>query len=291
MIKFLLKFLALATIFTLAGPVLAYTSPGQPAGFVNDFAKVLAPATAPSLETELRQFREQTGHEIVVVTVKNLGGDTIENYANLLFRDWGLGKKELNNGLLFLIAVEDRKMRVEVGYGLEGAITDLETKYIQEETVRPFLTKGDYDGGVLAGVRKLEEAAAKEIVPASYTSTSQTNNAADIFFILLWLAVLILPWLASILARSKSWWAGGIVGALLGVVGWALTSFLLFIPFSLVLGLIFDYLVSKNYQAGNRSWWVGGGGWDRWRGGPGGRGGFGGFGGGSSGGGGSSSEW
>ena len=93
----------------------AYRSPGQPRGFVNDFAGVLSDQTKSSLEQTLSQFSSETSNQIVVVSVMSLEGDSIENYSNELFREWAIGQKDKNNGVLLLIAPNEKQVRIEVG--------------------------------------------------------------------------------------------------------------------------------------------------------------------------------
>ncbi|MBX9765264.1 TPM domain-containing protein, partial [Patescibacteria group bacterium] len=112
-------------VFAFAAlPVLAYVSPGSPTGYVNDFAGALSEETETALNAELENFTKETGGEIAVAVVSSLGGDALESYANTLFREWGVGGKETNTGILFLVAVEDREVRIEVGYGYEGVVPD-----------------------------------------------------------------------------------------------------------------------------------------------------------------------
>lgn len=280
--------LAMVCVAILAPAVVfAYVSPGKPAGFVNDFAGVLSQQTRTALESELQKFAEGENPQIVVATIKTLQDDPIEDYANTLFREWGIGSKTKNNGVLFLIATEDRKMRIEVGYGMEGALTDIETKHIQENVVRPFFKSNDFDSGVRAGITAIEQGVKDElVVPTQKKSKGWSANSIEAIF---FLVIFVFSWLGSILGRSKSWWAGGVLGGVVGGIAGLALSWLFWIPIGIGVGFVFDYFVSKTYKSssGNPPWWIGG----PWIGGGGGGGGFGGFGGGSSGGGGSSSSW
>lgn len=270
----------------------AYTSPVSPRGFVNDFAGILKPETVSSLESSLTQFEQETGAEISVVTVPTAGGDeTIETYAVKLFEEWGIGKADLDNGLLLLIARDDREMRIEVGYGLEGSITDLESSFIIRDILTPSFRQGDFDGGVTQAVARIMAGIrAGEPLPIPDRSPAIPDISA--FF---YPAIFVLIIMGSILGRSKSWWLGGVFGAIVGI---GLGIFLGFLYSGIVaililtpLGLLFDYIVSKAHQKHRDGgpqppWFMGGGGF-----GGGGGGGFGGFGGGMSGGGGSSGRW
>ena len=275
----------------------AFTVPGNPVGFVNDYANILSGGTKQKLEEEIRSFNASTSNEIAVVTITTLDGDTVENYATKLFESWKIGKAKEDNGILLLIAKDDHKLRIEVGYGLEGALPDILAKDIIDNKITPSFKQGDYDAGVIHGVKAIMEAVQGEYKAIGSSKKNSLVNKNSIEFFLV--AVFFLfQFLSSILARSKSWWAGGVLG---GVVGFFVTIFHFFgvtlivgsvITFVLVLlGLFFDYIVSSTYkksimQGGGIPWWIGGG-----RGGSGGSSSFGGFGGGSSGGGGASGSW
>ncbi len=282
------------SVFFLIIPltVFAYQSPGSPTGFVNDFAGMLTAEQKQSLETKTGNFEKDTGNELSVVTIPDLGGDTIENFAVKLFQDWGIGKKNKDNGILLLVARDDRQMRIEVGYGLEGVLTDAQSFWLTQNVLRPAFQKGDYYGGISGGVDGIISLTKGEFKPDTSLNNNSGFNANTIFF-LLWVSWIFFVWMGSILARSKSWWGGGVVGGVIAfIVGLIFTlvsgfvSALVLIP----LGLWLDNAVSRKYTVLKETgqplpWWIGG------RGGPGGGGGFGGFGGGRSGGGGSSGSW
>ncbi len=269
----------------------AYTSPGKPTGFVNDFAGIISTAEKVELETTLTALKKETGAEIVVVTVPALGDEVVETYAVKLFEEWGIGEKGKDNGLLLLIALQEKKMRIEVGYGLEGDITDAQASQIIRTILTPAFKEGKYEEGIAAAVGTIVEVIRKnpEALPVEETASFNLNSNW------IYLAIFIFMWVVSILGRSKSWWLGGVLGGVAGVIagvviGSLITGGILTLIF-IIIGLVFDFIVSKAYQSSaNRGvsppWWIGGG-----RGGSGGGGGFGGFGGGRSGGGGASGGW
>ncbi len=122
-----------------------------PKGFVNDFANVISQGTQAKLEGMLEAFEKSTSNEVAVVTLPSLDGEPVENVAVSLFEKWGIGKKGKDNGVLFLVAPNERKMRIEVGYGLEGAINDALAGRILDEAVVPRFKAGDLDSGIAAG--------------------------------------------------------------------------------------------------------------------------------------------
>ncbi|GJD30299.1 hypothetical protein PMNALOAF_1545 [Methylobacterium adhaesivum] len=121
-------------------------------GRVVDAASLLAPQDRAGLEGKLKAHEDKTSDQLVVATVPDLQGLTVEEYANRLFRHWGLGQKKTDNGVLLLVAPKDRKVRIEVGYGLEGALTDALSKVIIATAITPRFKTGDYAGGLNAGV-------------------------------------------------------------------------------------------------------------------------------------------
>src|SRR5215218_7421950 len=148
--------LILGLAVALLVPVLASAQP-QPAfpaltGRVVDAANLLKPEDRASLEQKLKAHEDKTTDQLVVATVPSLQGLTVEDYANRLFRHWQLGQKARNNGVLFLVAPTERKVRLEVGYGLEGALTDALSKVIIATAVAPRFKQSDFAGGINAGV-------------------------------------------------------------------------------------------------------------------------------------------
>lgn len=273
--------------------VSAFTVPVKPTGFVADYAQVLSNEQLSALETKLEVYEKNTTNEIAVVTVISLDGDTIENLAQEIFTTWGIGKKDKDNGVLMLISTSDRKMRIHTGYGVEGDLTDLGTSYIQQEVILPAFKTGDYYSGINNGVDKIIQALGGEaIVPDNY-SAPKSNGFWNLILIT---GFILFQIIVSVLARSKSWWGGGVLGGVIGLAIWHffIASIFTAIPLIFLLvgfGLLFDFAFSRAYNQKQISgkyprWFGGGNGFGR-----GGGGGFGGFGGGRSGGGGSSSSW
>ena len=126
-------------------------------GRVVDQADVIPPSTKSAIETKLRDLEDKSGIQLVVASVNSLDGLDVETYANGLFRAWKLGEAKKNNGVLFLVAPNERKMRIEVGYGLEGTLTDALSKIILTSAVAPRFKARDYGAGIERGVEGIIE--------------------------------------------------------------------------------------------------------------------------------------
>jgi uncharacterized protein len=147
---------AALALVALAAPAAAQTFPALSSRVV-DAAHALSPGVPESLSAQLRVLEARTSHQLVVATVSSLGGRSLEDYANRLFRAWGLGGKDRNDGVLLLVVPSERKLRIEVGYGLEGVLPDAIAKTIIEEFMVPQLRAGRIDAAVTAGVEQIGE--------------------------------------------------------------------------------------------------------------------------------------
>jgi uncharacterized protein len=143
--------LALAVLVCGGLAVLAANFPPL-TGRVVDQANIIAPATRSAIEPKLADLETKSGIQLVVATVSSLEGEEIEPYANKLFRAWKLGEKAKNNGVLLLVAPKERRVRIEVGYGLEKTLTDALTKIIIANAIAPRFKAGDFSGGISRGV-------------------------------------------------------------------------------------------------------------------------------------------
>ena len=139
-----------ALAFALAASYAALSFPAL-SGRVVDDADILSSSTRDTLTRLLAEHEKQTGNQVVVVTLKSLQGSTIEQYGYQLGRAWGIGIKGKNNGALLIVSPNTHDVRIEVGYGLEGLLTDAQSKLIIENVMLPSFRKGDSDGGVLNG--------------------------------------------------------------------------------------------------------------------------------------------
>lgn len=255
--------------------------------YVNDYAGLLSDNTKQYIINVNTSLESQTGAQVVVVTVPNLEGMSLEEYATTLFRQFGIGNRTKNNGVLLLLALEEREFRVEVGYGLEGALNDSKTGRIQDQYIIPYLKHNKWDEGIKNGFDAIILEMCEEY-NISVTSDKPVivGNSQGISDDYTWLGAggFITEAVLGIITRVKKWKALKGFGltilgtGVFGVLAWILipdsTGGIIFGIMSVVIGII-AFLSALS------------GGNSRYYGGRGGRGGFSG-GGGRSGGGGSS---
>ncbi|MFT7184290.1 MAG: hypothetical protein ACI9QC_000628 [Oceanicoccus sp.] len=268
--------LALIALAPLASAELIIPAP--PEGYVLDEANVLSESTESELETQLSQLELDTSVEITVVTVSSLQGYNIEEMSLQIGRKWGVGQEEFDNGVVFLIAPNERETRIEVGRGLEGAIPDAKAWLILDEVVLPNFAEGNFDEGVIEGTYYILNLAYDENFDLSELEKSQQDDVMSVFsafgIFLIWLVL-------SFMSQSKSWWAGGIFGAIIAII---LSLAVFQILFAILAGLLLDYILSTFFykKLTSKGGIFGGGG---------GSSSGGGFGGGGFGGGGASGRW
>jgi uncharacterized protein len=242
-------------------------------GRVVDGANIIDPATRDAITQKLAAYEAKSSDQVVVVTVPSLDGEEIEPYSNRLYRAWALGQKQENNGVLLVVAPNDRKVRIEVGYGLEGTLTDLMSKLIIENAITPNFRSGDFAGGISKGVdgiltvlsgdgAELEARAKRNI----QEEPSSDIDWFTVIFFLIWGSIFFGGFAMAVLAPRF----GRKIGP--GQYEW--------------LGMHIDTRPGRS--SGGGGWTSGGGGWSSGGGSSG--GGFSG-GGGSSGGGGASGSW
>ena len=290
-----LRALFLGLLLLVSAPAFAQTFPPL-SGRVVDQADLLPPGEEAALTGRLEALERASSRQLVVATVPDLQGHEIADYANRLFRTWRLGQGEANNGVLLLVAVAERKVRIEVGYGLEGVITDALSGQIIRNRITPRFRESDYPGGIMAGADAIiaQLQAPPEAAEQAAVAAQQAENRNDarrggrggsFLPLIFWGAILlfiVLPAFGAGLAgrryrgrgrRGVSIWGPG-VGRRGGGsgLGWFLA------------GIALDSIARGGRGGGG---WGGGGGGGSWGGGGGGFSG----GGGSSGGGGASGGW
>ena len=270
---------------------------------VNDYAHMLSARTVQEMERTLVDFEAKESTQIAVLTVPTLAGENLEEYSIKVAEAWKIGLKGIDSGVILLIAEQERKIRIEVGRGLEGKLTDLVSGQIIRNELTPRFKTGDFDGGLTAGLAAIMSAVKGEYGPQKQDIRHPRKSAPPIFGLLFFLFVVL------VFLGSMSKVLGGIAGAVgLPIAGYIASSGLTLIMLAglgvagCFLGLIVSLLFGGGYASrsgpGTRGRSTGGGFWGGFGG-----GGFGGFGGGSGdgggfsggggsfGGGGSSGDW
>jgi uncharacterized protein len=225
----------------------------------------------------LAEFEAKKGSQIIVLLVPTTQPEDIAQFGIRVAEAWKIGRKNVDDGVILIIAKDDRKLRLEVGYGLEGAIPDAIAKRVIAETITPFFKKGDYAGGIDAGVTQLMQLIEGESLPAPLEESDDKLNESAFMFILL--GGLIAGFILSAMMGRV------MAGILAGLGTGALAALFLGLSFAVVLiGIMVFFIVGVRHSGGGG--WTGGGGF-----GGGSSGSWGGGGGGSFGGGGASGSW
>jgi uncharacterized protein len=288
-----MKLFGMLTLFlTLAAAAFALDVPVL-RGHVNDYAGLLSPGAASGLEQQLAAFEKSDSTQIVVLTVPTLGGENLEEYSIRVAEAWKIGQKGSDNGVILLVAKAERKIRIEVGRGLEGKLTDLLSGRIIRADMSPRLKAGDFDGGITAGVTAIMAVVKGEYHAAPRDLTRGKKSAPPVITLLLFLAV------GCVFLGAMSRFLGGVAGA----VGLPLVAWLTFPGLALALlaglavgGFLLGLALAFLFGSGGGGGYFGGGpfiGGGYFGGGSYGGGGDGGFsgGGGDFGGGGASGDW
>lgn len=286
-------------------PVQAANVPLPPLNdWVTDTTGTLNRAQQQAMSQELQALQLEKGAQLFVLVVPTTGNDSVENYARRVFDAWKVGRKKVDDGVLLLVAKDDRRLRIEVGYGLEGAITDLQAGRIIREQITPYFAQGDYAAGIAAGVASLSGLIRGESLPPVTQSTDDDESPAIVLIPLAFFA-LVMPVAAAALMAGVFVFIlfeslplaliGAVVGVVISLIGYVIgaggrrsgsgraSKY----------GGALDGLASHGRKRGRGNFPGGGGfgGGGGGFGGGGGGGGFGGGGGGGSGGGGASGSW
>lgn len=179
--------------------------PPAPAAYFNDYANVVSPGTVAQLNQTLENFERQSSDQIVVAVFPKLQSDSdVADYCVRVFRAWGVGQKDKNNGAVLFVFVQDHKLFLQTGYGLEGVLPDALCKRIIDEQITPRFKAGDFDGGLAAGVAAIL-AATKGEYKGTGRTVAEHHQGSGIGTIILIVAVILL-----VILRSRSYRSGGI---------------------------------------------------------------------------------
>ncbi len=281
--------------------------------YVNDYANIIDDNKEAELNAILYKYFASSTNQVVVVTVNNMDGDYIESYSIKLAEKIKAGGEKNDNGVILLIAKDEKQMRIEVGYGLEPVLTDGKSSYIINNILKPEFKNNNYTSGIENGILEIIKILdnSSDVNYSNYANGSDSNSGIpnslyklfshipiEFFLILFFFGISAFQWFVSVLGRTKSWWLGGVIGFIIALIIFIFLIKSFFIFLITIFGFVFDYFISKNYKehvagikSGPPDWWAGGAGFGSgsgWSSSSG--GGFSG-GGGSFGGGGSSGSW
>jgi uncharacterized protein len=295
------KYLFLTILFFLCLPFTAYgLDVPKLQGYVNDYAGMISPSAKSKIEEGLRAFEQSDSTQIVILTISSLEGGNIEEFGIKVAETWKIGQQVKDNGILFIVSKQDRKIRIEVGRGLEGKLTDLMAGRIIDRVIKPRFSKGDFDGGFIVGVSSMIDATRGEFKAEQRPAQRRQKSISPFLSIFLFFAVF------TIIMGSVSRVLGGVTGAIgLPTLVYLIASaasipiFILLTIFGFGAGFFLPHLFSlggsrrggsSRHHGGGFFYGSGTGGFFSGGGGFGGGGGFSG-GGGSFGGGGASGSW
>ncbi len=250
-ILFIFAFFAL--IFAL--PSIALTIPDKPSGYVNDYVSLLSQSTKESLAKTLLNFEKETSNQIVIAIFKSLEGESLEDFSIRLADKWKIGTKKKDNGVILLIFKDDRQVRIETGYGLEGALPDAVCNQIIRYEIVPSFKQGNFDKGVVDAVSAIINATKGE-----YKSDGAKDDNLEANKFILFLALmfyLVLPLLAYLVALFLCIQIFGFpLGLIIGIVCVIILGILRQIFFSSMFG---QTLSSSGRGYFNNSGFLGGG--------------------------------
>lgn len=258
-------------------------------GRVVDLTGTLSTAQQQALDARLRAFEQRKGSQLAVLIVPRTAPETIEQFGIRLAEQWKIGRGKIDDGAILLVAKEERSLRIEVGYGLEGALNDATSKRIIDELIVPHFRNGDFAGGIDAGAEAIMRVIDGEPLPEPPANGDTVAGAAGVLPVLFFAALMLGGLMRALLGRGKGALA---TGGLLGVAAWLFTGVLLMSVIAAFIGVIVTLgggQMGSGWRGGRHGpggGWGTGGGW----GGSGGGGGFRGSGGGF-GGGGASGRW
>jgi len=179
--------------------------PPKPDRYFNDYAGVVSKSAALRFNEELAQFERETSDQLIVAIFQKMQSDSdIADYTQRVAQAWGVGQKERRNGVVLFVFVQDRKMFIQVGYGLEGALPDITAFDITEYRIKPHFRTGDYEGGIATGIDSIFKAIRGEYKGSGKTVAEQhRGGASNIWFFIIFMIVLII--ISRVLRRLGGW--------------------------------------------------------------------------------------
>ena len=233
---------------------------------VVDQTGALTPADIQALNAKLAAFEQAKGSQIAVLMVPTIGQETIEEFAGRVTDAWALGRKGVDDGVLFVVAKQQRKMRIHTGRGVQGTLTDAASKRIVAERVAPAFRNGDFAGGVNAAVDTIMKAIEGEALPPPAATKRAKVGVASSIENFLWIAFLAVPIVAMALRSMVGRLAGaGLTSGITGIAAWLIFGSLAVGLVAIVVAFLFSLFIGsdalRQARGGTIGGWGGGGGW------------------------------
>lgn len=226
--KFAATFAAIVFSFVIAAGAGMHAHAEQPVptltARVTDETGTLSEAQKTALEETLKDFEAKKGAQIAVLLVATTAPETIEQYAIRVVEQWKVGRKQIDDGVLLIVAKNDRTLRIEVGYGLEGVLTDATSRRIIDETIVPRFRQGDFYGGIFAGVENIMRVVSGEPLPAPTGQHSERGGLGPLLPMLFLLTAVAGGLLRALLGRLPG---AAVTGGLVGFLAWLLSGTIL----------------------------------------------------------------
>jgi len=197
----------------------AEVMPPKPDRYFNDYAGAVSAARASQLNGQLESFERESSSQFVVAVFSKMQSDSsLEDYTHRIFQAWQIGQQSKNNGVALFVFVQDRRMRIEAGYGLEGALPDALAKRIIEDEIKPHFQSGDYGRGLAGGITAIIQATKGEYQGTGRTVADRNHpmphhRPVGIFFLLLLILIVFVVPMLGLLRRGMVWGAGGGFGS------------------------------------------------------------------------------
>jgi uncharacterized protein len=235
-------------------------------GRVVDQTGTLSSDEIASLNQTLRNFEARKGSQVAVLIVPTTSPETIEQYSLRVAETWKIGRKKIDDGALLVVAKDDRRLRIEVGYGLEGALTDVTSKRIIDEIITPSFRSGDFAGGISSGVDRIIRVVDGEPLPApeprreqgsSFLSHVDLLNPFTLFAVFI-VSTILRTTLGRLIGAVAT---GGIVGALAWLIAGSLAASFIAAIIAFLFTMFAEIPTSSSGRSGGRGWSGGGGSW------------------------------
>lgn len=250
-----LIFIFLCLLLTLSSPLSAprpaYALDVPPLrGYVNDYANMMSGQARAKIEEELKAFEQSDSTQLVILTIPSLQGEALEDFSIKVAEAWKIGQKGKDNGIILLVANQERKIRIEVGRGLEGRLTDLVAGRIIDLVIKPRFKRGDYDGGFIAGIHALVDAARGEFKAEARPASARKRQGSPIPAMLIFGAIVLftLGRISRVLGGAAG--AVGLPGIAYLTLGSSMITLILLGVLGLFLGIFLPTLFSGRHGGG-----------------------------------------